>query len=235
MHVLALTGATFEACWARPLALLDAANVRGHGHSAAGLAAAEDWPEFNNPHAFYLKRQQAFYCHPVWNMGLPTPTLRREFRQLQFARSCGLPVPAVLAYGEASSGRAMLAVAAIQGCVSLDAALQRTATDRLGLLTQVGVWLAHMHRLRIRHGALYPKHILVRPDAPVGARIWFIDFEKARRALSQRRCMRDDLQQLSRRAPFLDEADRAALAEGYGAAQAATARSHLQSGAEARG
>ena len=229
MHTL--SAAVFEACWARPLAPLEAANARGHGHSAAGLAPAQDWPEINAREAFFLKRQQAFYCHPIWNMGLPTPTLRREYRQLQFARSRGLPVPAILAYGEASAGRAMLAVAAIPDCVSLDAALQRTEFDRAALLTQVGVWLARLHKLRIRHGALYPKHILVRPDAAVGERVWFIDFEKARRTLSQQRCIRDDLRQLGRRAPFLTEADRAALAAGYGAGNALAARAHLRLGA----
>ncbi len=229
--MLVLTGAAFEACWTRPLALIEAANVRGHGHSAAGLAAPHDWPEINAREAFFLKRQQAFYCHPVWNMGLPTPTLRRELRQLNFARARGLPVPAILAYGEASAGRALLAVAAIQNCVSLDVALQHPAIDRSALLTQVGVWLARMHSLRLRHGALYPKHILVRPDAPVGECVWFIDLEKARRMLSQQRCMRDDLGQLSRRAPFLTESDRAAVAGGYGAAHAPAARRYLQLGA----
>lgn len=213
------------------MALIEAANVRGCGHSAAGLAAPQDWPEINAREAFFLKRQQAFYCHPIWNMGLPTPTLRREHRQLQFARSRGLPVPAVLAYGEASAGRALLAVAAIQHCLSLDAALECASIDRHALLAQVGVWLARMHRLRIRHGALYAKHILVQPDAPVGEGIWFIDFEKARRTLSQQRCMRDDLQQLGRRAPFLTDTDRGALADGYGAANAPAARKHLQLGA----
>ena len=233
--MIALTGATFETCWARPLALIDAANVRGRGHSAAGLAAALDWPECNADAAFFLKRQQGFYCHPLWNLGLPTPTLRREYRQLRFARRHGLPVPSILAYGEASHGRALLAISAIEDCMSLDAALQRSALDRGELLAQVGRWLACMHGMHIRHGALYPKHILVRPDAPVGERIWFIDFEKARRTLTQQRCMRDDLQQLSRRSPFLTAADHQVLADTYGAAHAPAAHRHLQRGAVARG
>ena len=220
-----LSGLAFERCWKRPLRLLEEGNARGTGTSGAGLAMPSAWPEIAADGPFYVKRQERFFCHPLWNLGRPTPTLRRELRALRFAARHGLPVPQVLAYGEGSDGRALLALAAIAPALDLEAALHAGA-DRPLLLAEVGDTLARMHRLRLRHGALYPKHILVRADAAAGARVALIDFEKARRPALRARGITDDLQQLLRRAPFLDNGDRDVLAGAY-------RRADLRAGARA--
>ncbi len=209
-----LSGLAFERCWKRPLRLLEEGNARGAGTSGAGLAMPSAWPEIAADGPFYVKRQERFFCHPTWNLGRPTPTLRRELRALRFAARHGLAVPQVLAYGEGSDGRALLALAAIAPALDLESALPAGADRRL-LLAEVGDTLARMHRLRLRHGALYPKHILVRTDADPGTRVALIDFEKARRPALRARGIAHDLRQLLRHALFLDQDDRAVLAEAY--------------------
>lgn len=229
-----LAGAALSACWARPLALVEAGNTRGTGESGAGLAMPEDWPEIDSAAPFYVKRQQRFYCHPAWNLFLPTPTLRRELRALLFAHAHGVPVPQVLAYGEGAGGRAVLALAAIAPALDLQAALDAAPTSRDALLGEVGNVLAHMHAQRLRHGALYPKHILVRQHAAVGARVALIDLEKARRPLRAARCITEDLAQLLRRAPFLTASDRGVLAEAYARAGLPAGAQVLRAGPAAR-
>ena len=226
-----LAGPGVERCWARPLRFVDDSNARGTGTSGAGLAMPSAWPEITAEAPFYVKKQQRYFCHPLWNLGLPTPTLRRELRALRFAQQHGLQVPRVLAYGEGSDGRALLALAAIAPALDLEAALQEGAVDRHALLAEVGDTLAHMHRLRLRHGALYPKHILVRADGTAGERVALIDFEKARRPGLRWRCIRDDLGQLLRRAGFLTADDRAVLADAYRRERLSTGARMLLAGA----
>jgi hypothetical protein len=55
-----------------------------------------------------------------------------------------------------------------------------------------------LHRARIQHNALYPKHIFVSVDGDA-AQVSLIDLEKARRKLSVRSAAMRDLDSLNRR------------------------------------
>ncbi len=92
----------FEAIWSRQIASVELPNRRGAGTSCVGIVEAGDWPQLCAGRRVYVKRQQRFFCRPVWNGFRPTPTLRREIRFLEQARALGIPVPSVVRYQEGS-------------------------------------------------------------------------------------------------------------------------------------
>lgn len=201
--------ASFDAWWSRPVEWIDVANTRGAGWSRTGRARAEDWPELGTSGAMFVKRQQDFYCRPLWNLGRRTPTLRRERRALELCRAHGVAVPRVLGYAE-HGARAVLLLEALPHVRNLEQAMMATpAPQRAVLLSLALETIFRLHALRIRHGALYPKHVLVSDDPPRGA--WLIDLEKARHSWSKARAMRRDLRQFLRHAPFLTDAERAMI------------------------
>lgn len=213
-----LEGDDFEACWQRTLLRVGPVNRRGLGYSEVGRVDGNDWPELAFLGTAYVKRQSRFYCHPRWNFALPTPTFRRELKMLGRAVEFGVRVPEIVAYGEGSRGRAILALAEIPDALDLQPALE-LARDRQEALLEVGRALAQLHLAGVHHRALYPKHILVqelRLDS--GARrsvVTLIDLEKSRSASRPGAWAREDLSRLQRRAQFLLRAEWAVLARGY--------------------
>ena len=211
-----MADAEFELLWNLSVPALDAPNRRGAGTSTVARVDAKAWPLGSIERCVYLKRQQAFFCRPPWNAFRRTPTLRRERRFLECARELGLDVPRVAYYGEGTDDRAILAVEEVGDAVDLEHALVR-ANDagRVRILERVGDALAILHAARIRHGALYPKHILVGSTEPI--RVTLIDFEKGRGACSASRAAVRDLDRLARHAPFLSDADWRTLRSRYAA------------------
>ena len=201
-----MADAQFELLWNLSAPALDAPNRRGAGTSSVARVDPGAWPLGGIAQHIYLKRQQAFFCRPAWNTFRRTPTLRRERRFLERAREVGLDVPRIVYYGEGSGDRAILAVEEVGGAVDLAQALARAdGAERARIVERVGDALATLHSARIRHGALYPKHILIGSTEPF--RVTVIDFEKGRGALSASRAAVRDLDRLARHAPFLTDAD----------------------------
>jgi predicted Ser/Thr protein kinase len=206
----------FELLWNLPARALDAPNRRGDGTSTAAVVEAVAWPLAPTTGRVFLKRQQAFFCRPVWNAFRRTPTLRRERRFLERARAIGISVPTIVYYREGTNDRAILAVEEVADSVDFEQALAAAdATSRVHVLERVGDALAALHTARIVHGALYPKHILVGVDAL--HRVTLIDFEKGRAAIGKQRGSRLDLDRLARHAPFLTQGDWIILRGRYAA------------------
>ena len=217
----------FESLWARPISPLEQPNRRGEGTSLVGVVERGEWSEVGSHRRLYVKRQQAFYCRPMWNAFRRTPTLRREVRFIERARSLGVGAPTVVHYGEGSAGRALLVLEEVVGVVDLQRAVVGASdTDRRTVFENIGKMLAKLHSARIRHGAIYPKHLLVEVAAP--HRVWLIDFEKARRVMSPSRAAERDLDRLLRHAPFMTDADLEALLAGYDTRLAARLRRRLR-------
>ena len=209
-----MADAEFELLWNLSARALDAPNRRGAGTSSVALVESGAWPFSATTRRVYLKRQQAFFCRPPWNAFRRTPTLRRERRFLERARGIGLDVPRIVYYGEGTLDRAILAIEAVDAAVDFEQALARAGdAERARIVERVGDALATLHAARIRHGALYPKHILVGSSEP--PRVVLIDFEKGRGAWSRSRAATVDLARLARHAAFLTERDWRVLRSRY--------------------
>jgi RIO-like serine/threonine protein kinase len=202
---------SLDVLWQRPLVSVGARNRRGAGWSEVGIATAPDWPELGTVRA-YVKRQSGYVCHPIWNWGRATPTVRREARFLARAAAAGVPVPGVRCCLQGSDARALLIVDAIEPAASLREALRTSCgATRDALLARAGDAFRRLHRARIGHGALYDTHVLVRSDGSIA----LIDFEKARRKLTRSWAAISDLRRFFRRTPALDARDRERILSAY--------------------
>lgn len=154
----------------------------GKGISAVYVEPGRDWG--SEAERVYVKRQNAYFCRPVWRLFRKTPTLRRELRGLTACRRLGVAVPDVVTYREAGS-TAELVLAEVLGAEPLNQALLRPGADRDAIVASVADAIGRLHRAGWTHGALYADHILVMNEPP--HRVVLIDLEKARHSRLRRR------------------------------------------------
>jgi tRNA A-37 threonylcarbamoyl transferase component Bud32 len=145
----------------------------------------------------YLKRQHN-YAFRDWRSGLlKRPTVLREQRCIRQLQRLGIHVPTLLVYRR-SGVKAYLITQAIEGYVDLNEALNGTDQPlHSAIVDAVVATLLPMHAHRWYHGALHPRHVLVRVDSS-GVRIALIDLEKMRRQFSGHRAAVRDLESLIR-------------------------------------
>lgn len=218
----------FEALWNQQSRIVQPPNYRGAGSSSVAVV---ERGVLGVPGRVYLKRQQAFFCRPPWNRFRNTPTLRRELRFIELARSLGVAVPTVVHYAEGSADRAVLVIEEIEGAGDLERTLESAdARERVTVLHNVGALLATLHSARILHGAVYPKHLLVETAGP--RRVWLIDFEKARSVVSRSWAAERDLARLLRHAPFINVPDVQALLSAYSSREFPRLRRRLEAARE---
>jgi tRNA A-37 threonylcarbamoyl transferase component Bud32 len=184
---------------------------RGRGFSVVHIEPGPAWGLSGG--RVYVKRQEAYWCRPVWRLFRRTPTLRRELRGLLACMRLGVDVPGVVHY-EDDGTRATLVLTEVAEALPLDQALARPDADRAAILRSVADAIARLHAGGWSHGALYAAHILVRAGAPHP--VVFIDLEKASFSPLQRR---QDLNRLIRRSRFLGPDDARTLIDQYRASR----------------
>lgn len=173
----------FEALWSLPGEPVDEPNLRHHGSSVVSRHRLRG--DDGGERIFYLKRQQDYF--PRHALSKRRLLLCREYRRIRLFNARGvncLEVSAVAIRGRSAPVRGVLVTVALVDHVPLDQLL-----DQLGnrlpdvVVIAVASFLGNMHRCRLMHGNLYPKHIYVhrgllsRSPAPDPIRV--IDLEDA--------------------------------------------------------
>lgn len=183
------------------------AQRRGQGISEVFIDSAARWTA--GAGRVYIKRQQDYWCRPLWRCLRRTPTLRRELRGLQACVRLGIRVPQVVRYREQGGG-AELVLAEVPDALPLDAALAEPGADRTAILDNVASVIGRLHAGGWAHGALYPEHILIGrgPDPAVV----LIDLEKARHSPLRRR---NDIARLFRYLDAISADERTAFIAQY--------------------
>ena len=206
---------SFEALWALSGEAVEAPNRRRGGYSEVVLV---NGTAADAALRFFLKRQRNQQRRSIGTRGRAHPTYWFEWQSIAQLQRHGDFAPPVLCYGEQRTGResrALLAIAPLDGYVSLERFLQQDPPrgEREACLGRVGALLRRVHATGCEHGALYLKHIFVRGGEHPQVRL--IDFERSRLRTSQRAAARRDIARLLRRATALEAADRAALLRAY--------------------
>lgn len=145
----------------------------------------------------YLKRQYK-YSFRDWRSGfLKRPTVLREQRCILKLERLGVQVPSVLAYRR-SGEKAYLITEALEGFDDFAATLARIDLNaRAEIISVMVPTLLLMHAHRWHHGALHPRHILVKINSG-GVQVALIGLEKMRRRLTARSAAVRDLSSLIR-------------------------------------
>ncbi len=193
--------ATFEVIWSWPGEAVDAPNRRGEGFSTVSRHRLLD---AGGEARFYLKRQQDYF--PRSRLGGRELLLWREYRALRLFDRRGidtLEVAAIALRRDAGHRRGFLVTTALSRHVALDEALARWGGRVPDSVSKaVAEFLRRMHRRRLFHGNLYPKHLYVHRSLDAGVAVddpvRVIDLEDARRVPWPGYAALRDLEKLNR-------------------------------------
>lgn len=199
----------FETLWALPGEPVDQPNRRGAGFSV--VSRHDLVGRDGQARVFYLKRQQDYFARG--RLGRRRLLLCREYRRLRLFARRGVCCPQVAALA-VSPGREP-----VRGVLVTSALAEHVALDRLldefgnslsdAIVEEVARFLRRMHRRRLFHGNLYPKHIHVRIGPAAGRAVVdpvaVIDLEDALWVPWRRYAAVRDLEKLNRYAPALSE------------------------------
>jgi len=209
---------TFDQFWKVTGEQVDPTNVARGGWSQVIRCAL-----FSDPTVvLYVKKQLGYqsktWRHPVRGI----PTLQREFSNLEHCRRCGVPTASVVYFSTGTidgQPAAILVTEALMDYEALhvrfDALPVHDQASRRSLLVAVAQALGRLHRSGLKHGCLYPKHILVPMGSANIDQLRFIDLEKARRFVFRRSAIRRDFGTLFRRMPGWAAEERKRFLEAY--------------------
>jgi len=151
--------------------------------------------------------------HPIKG----SPTFYRELINTLRAKKVGVNVLDLVYYGQVKLD-AILVSKSLVGYQDLNQVLRAYAEDSLirqAILSKVSENLTGMHKAKIKHGALYEKHVLVRVENLNDIDIRLIDFEKSKKVFTRMNAVERDLYTLFRSCTALQEKDRNYLLLSY--------------------
>ncbi len=211
---------SFEKLWALELTPVEEPNFcRGGWSSVCRLALID---ENSEEQIFYIKRQVNHLSRSV-NKPFGEPTFAREFRNIKTYQERGVDALEAVYYserqqsGSTSEQQAILITRSLEGYSPLGDYLSRwseiVVEERNDIIKTVANLIARLHRAKLTHNCLYPKHVYLNLALTPAAR--FIDLEKTRRQwLRKRECV-SDLTALLRRCEPFSSSEKEALIAHY--------------------
>lgn len=208
--------ASFDALWALQADWFEAPNERRGGWSGVVRLELED--ASGRQRVIFLKRQENHLRRSVRHPVGGEPTFAAEIRNILTLVEAGVPTLHPVYYAQRRVGgrwRAILATEELLGYRPLDEVIDdwratgwAAARDQRRHVARAAAGVAHrLHRQRLAHNAMHPKHLFVRCDDR-RADVRLIDLEKMRRVPSSERAMHRDLDSLNRRTLHLSRSDR---------------------------
>ncbi len=200
----------FARHWAMSGALLDEPNQRRGGWSRA--EQVDDYRPEGADRGLRVCLKKA-YNHKRYSLAHPLGllTYANEVAMIEAFRGAGIQVPEV-AFFAARGRRCVLATVFLEGFTSLSAFLtqwrerpQQTRLHRRAAIARLAATVRRMHRARLMHNNLYPKHIFLRNS---DLEPCLIDLELSRRCWLSRSCRARDLEVLNRHASGVSRTDK---------------------------
>jgi hypothetical protein len=208
---------SFEALWALEAGWFEPPNRCRGGWS--GVARIELTDADGSPRVLFLKRQEDHLRRSLRHPLRGEPTFAAEFRSLLRLNRCNVPTQQPVFFAQRREGghqRAILATEELARYRPLDDWIRDWRADgwrrchrqRRSVIHAAADTVRRLHRQRLVHNALHPKHLFVRFDPDGSAKVRLIDLEKMRPAGTRMRALRRDLDSLNRRTPCFTRSDR---------------------------
>jgi tRNA A-37 threonylcarbamoyl transferase component Bud32 len=191
----------FQSIWSEVLEPVDKPNRERGGLSSVCRLSLID--KQGKAHHYYLKRQSN---HLSYSLSAPfgEPTFKREFRNILLYERLGIATVLPVYFAEQrmnSERRAILITKALDEFQPLSELhnqwLSLPMDDRQQVICLVAKSVARLHKKKIVHNCLYPKHIYMAFGEEPSVR--FIDLEKSRYQWLLKRDVITDLDALLRR------------------------------------
>lgn len=206
---------SFDAIWALDIGWFEEPNQRRGGWS--GVSQAELVLADGGRSGVFIKRQQNHRKRTLAHPFSGVLTFRREFHNLGWLQTCGVPTLEVLYFAERETGgkrQAILVTRELSGYRSLEQCLQdwqqagwpdRVAWHRF--VRHLAGVVRLMHQQRIQHNCLFPKHVFL-ANISTEPDIRLIDLEKAKHVFCPQQAMMRDLDSFNRRTVGVSRTDR---------------------------
>lgn len=214
----------FDGLWELQADWFEPPNQRRGGWS--GVARVElDLPS-GGREAVFLKRQEEHTRRTLRNPIFGEPTFAGEIKNILLLRQAGVPTMDPLYYGQRKVNgkrRAILVTRELAGFRPLnelakewvEVGREKSVVSRRKLISTLADVIRRMHKHKLVHNALHPKHVFVRLVEGRPPEVALIDLEKMRRIISTRRAMWRDLDSMNRRARLFSRTDRLRFLKSY--------------------
>ena len=207
----------FDGLWELKAEWFEPPNERRGGWS--GVARVELGLPDGTKEVVFLKRQENHTRRTINNPIIGEPTFAGEIKNILLLHNAGVPTMEPLYYGQRKVNgkwRAILVTKELTGFRSVNvlakewiqAGKKNNIHARRKLINKAAYVIRQLHKHRLVHNALHPKHIFVRLEEDSPPEVALIDLEKMRRTFSTRMAMLRDLDSLNRRAHLFSRTDR---------------------------
>ena len=185
------------------------------GWSGVIVAADKISENSDSERKICIKKQENYFSYSSINFIRGRLTIENEAKNLKRCLDYGLTVPGIIFYGkreDSGKRQGILVTQFLDGFTPLDKILckgeheLRCSTKlRRGLIDKVACEVRKLHKCKVIHNNLYPKHIFIDCET---MKVAFIDFEKAKKKISEGACQLRDLEVLSRYTPMISRSDK---------------------------
>lgn len=208
------TNLVFEYFWNLPKNWFEPPNHRRGGWSGVIKHTLPSNQDITVP--VFVKLQSNSVCKSIRHPFKGKPTFYREFINTQKAIKANVRALDFIYFAQRGLD-VILVSKSLEGYRDLHATLEAVNEQpalRRKILDLLSDNLLAMHKAKIKHGALYKKHVLVKIDRH-DIDIRFIDFEKSRKGRSVIDCIVRDIYTLFRHCGPLNDADHQFLMDKY--------------------
>lgn len=208
------TNSVFEYFWNLPKNWFEPPNHRRGGWSGVIKHTLPLNKDITVP--LFVKLQSNSVCKSIRHPFKGKPTFYREFVNTRKVIKANVKALDFIYFAQQDLD-AILVSKSLEGYQDLYDTLNMLEAKpklRAKVLMMLSNNLVALHKAKIKHGALYEKHVLVKIDNE-DIDLRFIDFEKSRRGRSVVDCIVRDIYTLFRRCRVLTDKDYAFLMEKY--------------------
>lgn len=208
------TNSVYQYFWDLPKNWFEPPNHRRGGWSGVIKHTLPANSEITVP--LFVKLQSNSVCKSIRHPFKGMPTFYREFVNTQKAVKANVKALEFVYFAQKNLD-AILVSKSLEGYQDLHKtldAVQDKPALRQKILSLLSENLIAMHKAKLKHGALYEKHVLVKIDND-NVDLRFIDFEKSRRGRSLVDCIVRDIYTLFRHCGPLNDADYLFLMDKY--------------------
>jgi hypothetical protein len=214
----------FDGLWELQADWFEPPNERRGGWS--GVVRVELALPGGGEEAVFIKRQENHKRRTLRNPVFGEPTFAGEINNILHLRKAGVPTLDPLYYAQRKNKgkwRAILVTRELAGFRPLDEVMMewdeqgwgKSVSVRRKLLTTLANIIRIMHKEKLVHNALYPKHVFVRMAEGRAPEVSLIDLEKMRYSITQELAMKRDLDTLNRRTGYWSNTDRLRFIMSY--------------------
>lgn len=207
----------FDSLWAVDADWFEPPNRRRGGWSGVVRLALPD--AHAGERRLFVKRQENHLRRSLRQPVSGEPTFAAEFRNLLSLDRADVPTLKPVYYAQRrvdGRWRAILVTEELVRYRPLDDLVRdwraqgwrRFRAQRRAVILAAADLVRRLHRQRLVHNALYPKHLFVRLEPDGRADVRLIDLEKMRRTISRVGALRRDLDSLNRHTPCFSPRER---------------------------